>query len=264
VTTYRAPVPVEGGVAVFADAHLGQAPRDGDDFLAALSDVSRRGFRTAVLLGDIFHVFIGDAKFETPLVRRVLDGWRALAADGVALRYVEGNRDFFLEGTPYVSSFATYGETDGLSVGGATYAFVHGDRVNTRDLPYRFWRVLSKNPVSRAAMKVIPGPLARAIVSETETRLYRTNFRHKSYLPEEALLAEARRARAAGYGRLLVGHFHVDRVVSSGETVAQVLPAWLEERRHAEIGPDGVLVLVEEPGAERAVKRPAADAATTP
>jgi hypothetical protein len=113
-------------------------------------------------------------------------------------------------------------------------------------------------------MKVMPGPLARAIVSETETRLYRTNFRHKSYLPEEALLAEARRARAAGYGRLLVGHFHVDRVVSSGETVAQVLPAWLEERRHAEIGRDGALVLVEEPGAERGVKRPAANAATTP
>lgn len=257
MTTFRAPVPVEGGVAVFADAHLGQAPQDGDDFLAALSDVAGRGFRTIVLLGDIFHVFIGDAKFETPLVRRVLDGWRALASDGVALRYVEGNRDFFLAGTPFVSAFSAYGETDGLAVGGAAYAFVHGDQVNTRDLPYRFWRVLSKNPVSRAAMKLIPGPLARAIVSETEARLYRTNFRHKSYLPEEALLAEARRARAAGYGRLLVGHFHVDRILESGEGIVQVLPAWLEERRHAEIGPGGTLTLVEEPSAERAVRRPA-------
>jgi UDP-2,3-diacylglucosamine pyrophosphatase LpxH len=264
VARYPAPVSADGGVAVFADAHLGQAPRDGDDFLAALADVVRRGFRTVVLLGDIFHVFIGDAKFETPLVRRVLDGWRDLAADGVALRYVEGNRDFFLAETPYVSSFAAFGDTDGLSVGGATYAFVHGDRVNTRDLPYRFWRVLSKNPVSRAAMSLIPGPLARAIVSETEARLYRTNFRHKSYLPEDALLAEAGRARAAGYARLLVGHFHVDRVLSAGDVVVQVLPAWLEERRHAEIGPDGTLVLVEEPGAERAVRRPAASPATAP
>jgi UDP-2,3-diacylglucosamine hydrolase len=264
VPPFPAPVPVEGGVAVFADAHLGQAPRDGEDFLAALADVARRGFRTVVLLGDIFHVFIGDAKFETPLVRRVLEGWRELAAAGVALRYVEGNRDFFLGGTPFVTSFAAYGETDGIAVGGKAFAFVHGDRVNTRDLPYRFWRRLSKNPVSRAAMKLIPGRLARAIVSETEARLYRTNFRHKSYLPEAALLAEARRARAAGYGRLLVGHFHVDRVLESGEGIVQVLPAWLEERRHAEIGPDGALTLVEEPGSERGVKRPAASPPETP
>ena len=242
-------------MAVFADAHLGQAPRDGEDFLAALSDVSRRGFRTVVLLGDIFHVFIGDAKFETPLVRRVLDGWRALAADGVALRYVEGNRDFFLAGTPFAASFAAYGETDGLEVGGTRYAFVHGDRVNTRDLPYRFWRVLSKNPISKAALGVIPGPLARAIVGETEKRLYRTNFKHKSRLPETELLAEARRARGTGYDRLLVGHFHVERRLEAPDGAVHVLPAWLEERKHAEIDGSGRLIVVEEPSAPRAVRR---------
>ena len=255
MTTFPAPVPVEGGVAVFADAHLGQAERDGDDFLAALEGVTRRGFRTVVLLGDIFHVFIGDARFETPLVRRILEGWRALAADGVALRYVEGNRDFFVGGTRFASAFSAYGEADGLCVAGRAYAFVHGDRINTRDWPYRFWRRLSKNPVSKAALKLIPGPLARAIVRETEARLYTTNFRHKSYLPELELLAVARAARGAGYERLLVGHFHVDRTFESADGVAQILPAWLEERRHAEIGTDGCLVLVKEESAARALKR---------
>ncbi len=37
----------EGGVAVFADAHLGQAEGDGEDFLAALDDVARTAGRTA-------------------------------------------------------------------------------------------------------------------------------------------------------------------------------------------------------------------------
>jgi UDP-2,3-diacylglucosamine hydrolase len=243
-------------VAVFADAHLGQVERDGDDFLAALDDVVARGFRTVVLLGDIFHYFIGSPKLETPLIRKVVSAWDDLAARGVELRYIEGNRDFFLRGTRWARAFAAYGDSDGLLVGPRSFAFVHGDRINTRDLPYRFWRRLSKNPVSRAALGLIPGPLARAIVVKTEARLYRTNFRHKRVLPDRELVREARRARAAGYDELLVGHFHVERLYEEEGGLARILPAWLEERRHAEIGPDGVLRLVEEPSAARAVRRP--------
>ncbi len=75
-----------GRVAVFADAHLGQVERDADDFLAELTRLYEEGARTVVLLGDIFHYFIGDAKVVTPLISRVLDAWRALAARGVSLR----------------------------------------------------------------------------------------------------------------------------------------------------------------------------------
>lgn len=253
---YPEPRPVaEGGVAVFADAHLGQAEGDGDDFLSALEDVTVRGYRTIVLLGDIFHYFIGSAKLETPLIRRVLAGWDDLARRGFELRYVEGNRDFFLRGTRWARAFAAYGDTDGLLVGGRRYAFVHGDRINTRDLPYRFWRRVSKNPVSRAVLGLIPGPLARRIVEKTEARLYRTNFRHKKVLPETELQREGARARAAGYDELLVGHFHVEKLYAGEGGVTRILPAWLEERRHAEIDPDGAFRLVEDESAARAVRR---------
>ncbi len=242
-------------MAVFADAHLGQAEGDGEDFLAALDEVATRGFGTIVLLGDIFHYFIGSAKLETPLIRRVLAGWDELSKRGVELRYIEGNRDFFLRGTRWARSFAAYGDADGLQIGGRRYAFVHGDRINTRDLPYRFWRRVSKNPVSRAALGLIPGPVARRIVEKTEARLYRTNFRHKNVLPDAELRREGERARAAGYDELLVGHFHVEKLYVEGGGVTRILPAWLEERRHAEIGPDGVFHLLEEKSAARAVRR---------
>ena len=256
MTPYPEPRPVAGaGVAVFADAHLGQVEGDGDDFLQVLEEVVSRGFGTIVLLGDIFHYFIGSPKLETPLIRKVLDGWDGLAARGVELRYVEGNRDFFLRGTRWARAFASYGDTDGLRVGPRRYAFVHGDRINTRDLPYRFWRRLSKNPVSRTALALIPGPLARAIVARTEARLYRTNFRHKKHLPEGELRREGERARRAGYDELLVGHFHVEKLYEGESGVTRILPAWLEERRHAEIGSDGVFRLVEESSAGRAVRR---------
>jgi len=242
-------------VAVFADAHLGQVERDAEDFLQALDGVLRRGFATAVLLGDIFHYFIGDPKLETHLLRRTLQGLKEVSSHGLSLRYVEGNRDFFVAGTPYAAPFVSWALTDGLQVGEKCYAFVHGDRVNTADLPYRLWRMASKNPVARAALKVIPGPLARAIVSRTEARLYRSNFKHKARLPEAALLAEGRAARAAGYDVLLVGHFHVERRLTGEGAVTHVLPAWLEERKHAEIAPDGALSIVEEETAMRAKRR---------
>ena len=242
-------------MAVFADAHLGQVERDAEDFLGALEGVRSRGFATAVLLGDIFHYFIGDPKLETPLLRSTLQGLRAVASRGLSLRYVEGNRDFFVAGSPYAAPFASWGLTDGLRVGKSRYAFVHGDRVNTADLPYRFWRLVSKNPVAHAALSAIPGPLARAIVARTEARLYRSNFKHKAKLPEAALLAEGRAARQAGYDALLVGHFHVARTLKCEGAVTHVLPAWLEERKHAEIAPDGVLTIVEEETAGRAVRR---------
>ena len=255
MTRYPAPRRVAGKVAVFADAHLGQVDRDADDFLAVLESVHEEGARTVVLLGDIFHYFIGDAKFETPLVRRVVAAWEVLAGRGVSLRYVEGNRDFFLAGTRFAAPFASYGLSDGLEVGGRRYAFVHGDRVNTRDLPYRLWRRASKNPLAWAAMKALPGPVARSIVARTEARLYRSNFKHKSVLPERHLLEEGRRARRAGYDELLVGHFHVERALEAPGASVRVLPAWLEERKHAEIAEDGTLSIVEETTAARAQRR---------
>jgi UDP-2,3-diacylglucosamine hydrolase len=255
VTLFPRPAPAPAGAAVFADAHLGQVEGDAEDFLASLEAVRSRGFGTAVLLGDIFHYFIGHPKLETPFLRRTLDGFSALAGRGLSLRYVEGNRDFFVAGTPYAAPFASYALADGLEVGGVRVAFVHGDRVNTADLPYRFWRRVSKNAVARAALDVIPGPLARAIVAKTESRLYRSNFRHKKRLPDEALREEGRQARAQGYDALLVGHFHVGRTYDGPEGVTHVLPAWLEERKHAEIAADGRLVIVQEPTVERARRR---------
>ena len=249
------PLEVDGGVAVFADAHLGQVERDAEDFLDALEGVRRRGFGTAVLLGDIFHYFIGDPKLETPLLTRTLRGLKEVSSRGLSLRYVEGNRDFFVAGSAYAEPFTSWALTDGLRVGKARYAFVHGDRVNTADLPYRFWRRISKNAVAHGILKVIPGSLARAIVSRTEARLYRSNFRHKKRLPEAALLAEGRAARAAGYDALLVGHFHVARTLSDDGAVTHVLPAWLEERKHAEISADGALSIVQEDTVERAKRR---------
>ena len=235
---------VDGAVAVFADAHLGQVERDAEDFLDALEGVRRRGFGTAVLLGDIFHYFIGDPKLETPLLMQTLQGLKEVAARGLSLRYVEGNRDFFVAGSRYAEPFASWTLADGLRVGATRYAFVHGDRVNTADLPYRFWRGLSKNPLARATLNVIPKAAGNRLVWKTEARLYKSNFKHKTRLPVEMIRQFAERRFAQGVDTVLLGHFHKSWVENTGHGVVEILPAFVDEHRWMEIADDGSTSLV--------------------
>ena len=84
-------------VAIIADSHLGGPGGDGDLFVEQLRALPGQGCTHLVLLGDIFHVWVGSRKFETPEVRKVVPELRALRDAGVRVDYVEGNRDFFLQ-----------------------------------------------------------------------------------------------------------------------------------------------------------------------
>src|SRR5262245_12810222 len=159
--------------AVFADCHVGRRPGDEGPFLDALETARRRGATAITLLGDIFHFFIAHPKFETPAIARFLDTVRRLSAAGVPVTYVEGNRDFFLRGSYVEKEFGEVCDEEIFEAGGVRFLATHGDLLNEKDLPYRFWRFLSKNPISRAAIGVVPKQAGNSLVWNVEARLYR-------------------------------------------------------------------------------------------
>jgi UDP-2,3-diacylglucosamine hydrolase len=230
--------------AVFADCHVGRRPGDEDPFLRALDTVRSRGARAITLLGDIFHVFIAHPKFETPAIGRFLRKARELKDSGIAVTYVEGNRDFFLRGSYVEDAFDSVCEEELFGEGGRRFLATHGDLLNEHDWPYRFWRLASKNPVSRTAIDFLPKAFANQLVSRIEARLYRSNFKHKTRLPVEMIRAFAQRRFRQGVDVILLGHFHK----SWGEAIdggrVEILPAFAEERRWMEIAPDGSTALV--------------------
>ena len=230
--------------AVFADCHVGRRPGDEGAFLTALDVARARGVRAITLLGDIFHFFIAHPKFETPAIGRFLEKARELRDAGVAVTYVEGNRDFFLRGSYVEGLFASVCDEEIFRAGDRRFLATHGDLLNERDLPYRFWRRLSKNAVSRAAIDVVPRGLANRLVWKVEARLYRSNFRHKSRLPVEMIRAFARRRFREGVDVLLLGHFHKSWTEALDGGRIEILPAFVEERRWMEIAPDGSTSLV--------------------
>jgi UDP-2,3-diacylglucosamine hydrolase len=217
-------------VAVIADAHVSGPGGPAGPLVEQLRALPARGCRRLVLLGDIFQAWIGFRSFETSDIAAVVEVLRDLRRQGVRTEYIEGNRDFFLAGSPYADAFDRVALETSFEAGGVRYLAVHGDGLNDRDWQYRFWRGLSKSAPVRLMVGGFPRKLAHRLVHSTERKLSQTNFKHKAVLPEEAIRRYAERRLAEGYDVLLLGHFHEPRVwkVPGGEV--RLLDAWFRSR----------------------------------
>jgi len=218
-------------VAVIADSHLGGPGGDGAELCAQLDELPGLGVDFLILLGDIFHVWVGSRRFETNEVRRVLPHLRDLRSKGVRVDYVEGNRDFFLAGSPYADAFDHVALETSFEIAGRKVLAVHGAGMNDRDRQYHFWRWLSKSPPSRFLILNLPGPLARRAVHSTERHLAQTNFRHRKRIPEAAIRRYGDARLAEGYEQVLVGHFHEPHSYSSPQGEIRLLDAWFRTRQ---------------------------------
>jgi UDP-2,3-diacylglucosamine pyrophosphatase LpxH len=218
-------------IALLADAHLGGPGGSGDDLARELDALDARNCELLLILGDLFHVWVGDARYESPEITRLLPVLDATRQRGVAIRYLEGNRDFFLEDSPYASRFDSVAREHAFEHSGVRYLAVHGDGLDDGDWRYRFWRSTSKNPVSRAAARRLPGRLARRFVHGMDRRLAETNFEHKMRIPEAVIRRYGEARLAEGHDVLLLGHFHqpLRLTVPGGEV--RLVDAWFHQRR---------------------------------
>lgn len=218
-------------VAIIADSHVGGPGGSAGPLVTQLRAIPGTGCRHLVLMGDLFQAWIGFPRFETEDITAVVAALKDLRRQGVRIDYVEGNRDFFLAGSPYADAFDQVSLETSFTVDGVRYLAVHGDGLNDRDWQYRFWRSLSKSAPIRFLVGHIPAGLAHRMVHGTERRLSQTNFKHKVVLPEEPIRRYAEKRLAEGYDVLLLGHFHEPRVwqVPGGEV--RLLDAWFRSRK---------------------------------
>lgn len=223
-------------VALIADAHLGGPGGTAGPLVEQLRNLPAQGCERLILMGDLFQVWVGYPRFETGEVRLFVGALRDLRRLGIEIDYVEGNRDFYLQGSPYADAFARVGHETSFTAEGRRYLCVHGDGLNDRDWKYRFWRRLSKSAPIRFAVRHTPRPLAHRLVHGTERRLSQTNFKHRRALPEAAIRAYAERRLAEGYDTLLLGHFHEAHswLVAGGEV--RLMEAWFQSRAVEWIG----------------------------
>lgn len=213
-------------VALVADSHLGGPGGKAKPLIEQLAALPGQGCDHLILLGDIFHYWVGSTRYETEDHRAVADSLRRLRAQGVVVDYVEGNRDFFLGEGPYADAFDRVVLEVAFDVGDLRYLAVHGDGIDERDKAYLFWRWLSKNSLSRFFWFHLPGPIARGLANHMEERLSRTNFKHKAKIPEAVIRAYGSRRLREGHDRLLLGHFHEARRWKVPEGEIWLIDAW--------------------------------------
>lgn len=224
-------------VAIIADSHLGGPGGDGEELCAQLEALPGQGCRHLVLLGDIFHIWVGYRKFETPEIRRVAPVLADLRRQGVRVDYIEGNRDFFIARSPWAGLFDRVTTEIAFAQDGHRYLAVHGDGLNDADRQYLFWRWLSKSAPVHFGIHLLPGFVARRMMHSTERRLAQTNFKHRANIPRQAVERYAQRRLAEGHDTLLLGHFHEPHTwpVEGGEV--RLLDAWFRSRRVEWLGP---------------------------
>lgn len=217
-----------GQIFVIGDSHIGLSPGSEVPIVSWLDRLETLAPRALYLNGDLFHYLIAHPKFYTPPVEKVFDRFRRLRDSGVEVHYVEGNRDFFIRGSFAEKSVSDVATEYAITAGDRKYLVVHGDMINDRDYPYRFWRLASKNPISKFSLKLIPQRAARRFVDNVEKKLSRTNFKHKSKLPLEGMEAYARRRRGEGFTNVVFGHFHEKLVMPAGDATVIIVPPWYE------------------------------------
>jgi UDP-2,3-diacylglucosamine hydrolase len=219
-----------GQIFVIGDSHIGLSDGNEKPVVQWLEQLAAVRPSALYLNGDLFHYLIAHPKFVTSSVQRVLEKFRELVDRGIAIHYVEGNRDFFLKGSLVEDAVTDIALKYDVRAGSKRYLIVHGDMINDRDWPYRFWRLASKNPVTRLGVTMIPRGVARRFVDGIESRLSRSNFKHKTRLPVELIAAFGRKRAGEGYTHVVFGHFHEKIVLPADGVTVAILPAWYESR----------------------------------
>ena len=224
-------------IYVIGDSHIGLHDGSEKRVNAWLDRLGRTDAKALYLNGDLFHYLIAHKNFRTRAVDAVLAKFRELRDRGIAVNYVEGNRDFFLTGS-FVEDFVSGVATEfAVAAGPKKYLIIHGDMINDRDWKYRFWRVASKNIVTRLGVAMIPQKIARDFVNGVEKRLARSNFKHKTTLPLDLMKAYGDRRGAEGFTDVVFGHFHKKLVLPAERATVTVLPAWYESGEALRIDP---------------------------
>ena len=224
-------------IYVIGDSHIGLGDGSETAISAWLDRLVRLPARALYLNGDVFHYLIAHRNFRTTAVDRVLRKFGEVRDRGVAVHYVEGNRDFFIKGS-FVEEFVSDIAFEfAISAGTRKYLIVHGDMINDRDWKYRFWRRASKNAVTRLGVNLVPKAIAHRFVDSVEARLARSNFKHKYNLPVELMKEYGDRRSREGFTDVVFGHFHEKLVMPAGGATVTVLPAWYESGEAMRIDP---------------------------
>lgn len=192
-----------------ADLHLCESrPHINALFKTFLGGPARSG-EALYILGDLFEYWPGDDAATLPFYAEIAQSLAQLAASGVALYLMHGNRDFLI-GRQLADLLAASLLPDpySLALYGTPTLLMHGDTLCTDDVAYLEFRAKVRDAQWQA--NFLEAPLAQRIA--TAETLRRQSIEHKQAKPAEIMdvnpAAVSAVFRSCACTRLIHGHTH--------------------------------------------------------
>lgn len=230
-----------------ADAHLKNPSDENYIQLLRFLKQNRGDIRTLVLLGDIFEFWMGYRYCVYSAYLPLLHELHALNLEGTEIVMVEGNHDFNV-GPFFSETLKARVIPDGACITlGETRIWVeHGDRINpTR--AYVWLRKLFRSRGAKILSRVIHPDLLWNFAAHLgnwskRQRAPQDNIPAKgrnqappcASIPEEKIIATARRRFAMGCDALVCGHFHRSWQHPQEQPQITLVGEWDESGTYAE------------------------------
>jgi UDP-2,3-diacylglucosamine hydrolase len=227
---------------VLSDLHLSPSSEERTAQFLGFLDAALANGDEVLIVGDLFDLWFGwkelTMEFQKPILKKMQD----LFSRGLQIDYVEGNRDFGIiqkQGILFRRVSPDYHETEWY---GRKIHAEHGDLINQADRPYRIWRRISKSPLSYSLLQHLPSLFTLKMAHQLEQGMRKTNRKNKMHYPEESAEHFFLERLQSGVDLVLVGHFHLEKVMQlkagNRNVLFYNLPGWEQGFRYLVIPPD--------------------------
>ncbi|MBJ7573576.1 UDP-2,3-diacylglucosamine diphosphatase [Luteimonas sp. MC1828] len=232
-----------------SDLHLDPARPDITRLFGAFLDGEARGADALYILGDLFEAWVGDDDpSETGAF--VAERLAALAASGVPVHFMHGNRDFLL-GAAYAqrAGMLLLDDPTVIDLHGRRALLMHGDTLCTDDIAYQQFRAQTRDPAWQAQFLAQPlaARLAFARQARAASQARQGELRDAGTMETITDVApEAVAAAFRGHGVDLLIHGHTHRPAVHGLDVEGracsrvVLGDWYEQGSVLRVDADGM------------------------
>jgi UDP-2,3-diacylglucosamine hydrolase len=225
-----------------SDLHLNPFSPDRNQIFLNFLDLASENRSEVLIIGDLFDLWFGQEDLTFDYQRPILSKMSSLAAAGLVMIYVEGNRDFGISAYQGEIFRGVYPVSVSLNWGERKVYAEHGDLINLDDWQYRFWRRISKNQVSLFLLKHLPSSFLLRLATSLEKKMKNTNLRYKRYYPEDHCRKFYENQFKHGSEIVIVGHFHEEREVglnwNKKTMLFYSLPGWESGFRYLVIPPN--------------------------
>jgi UDP-2,3-diacylglucosamine hydrolase len=194
-----------------SDLHLSPEDPEGVERFVRFARGPAAEASRLLLVGDVFDVWVTPAQLGDRGLAPAFRALSELVAAGVAVGFVEGNRDF--AATPDLAALGVQPLPDVVVLGsrGLRVATTHGDQLCTRDVGHQALRRVARSGVVRHLLRTAPPGLARRVGAGARATSRRETARKPYDVMGLVPAAVAGLLRTTGADALVCGHVHWGR-----------------------------------------------------